>query len=70
MNRNCTARVASLAPQGMGKLPYGHLSISGLVGFGALVAQGPADRSRGAGPEAGHQALGSTLGIWQRSASS
>jgi hypothetical protein len=33
------ALVASLAAQGMGKLPYGHLSISGLVGFGALVAQ-------------------------------
>ena len=32
------ALVVALAPEGVGKLPYGRLSVDGLVGWGALVA--------------------------------
>jgi hypothetical protein len=33
------ALVTSLAPEGVGKLPYGRHSVDGLIGWGALVAR-------------------------------
>ena len=33
------ALLASLAPEGVGKLPYGQLAVDGLVGWSVLVAK-------------------------------
>ena len=52
------ALVASLAPEGVGKLGYGHFAVDGLIGCSVLVARCPAAGLTRVRPEAEHQSVG------------
>ncbi len=63
------ALVVALAPEGVGKLPYGRLSVDGLAGWGALVARARQQNPPEPGPKPNTRP-GSTWATWPSSASS